>query len=485
MDYTPISAITGLALFALYLFLRQRSRDAIARRHGGGIVTKHRPWEPLSGFDFHMAMHMDVPSLYRHHQQYGHTFKVNSLLSQPPIITIAPENIRVVNSGKDWGIEPLRLAGMEYFCGRGFLTTDGDVWQHSRKLLKPTFAKANLIDLTFLSREFDRFVDQLPKDRATVDLQPLFYTMFLNTSLHFLLGVDLREESAGAPCTSDQFINAFHDALFLTMFRVLLGRAWKLAPQSKYLNACQTAHEYLDYYVDKALHEADQSTDPKASSMLRILSTQTDDREYIRSQVLQGMMASQETTSALLGNACFLLSRHPTYWAEIRAGTLNMEVESLDFDTLLNFTLVKNILLETLRLYPNFPLLARTALNNTHLPSGAGPAQDRPIYVPKGTLVVMSYYALHRDTHVFGEDVEAFRPERWNDVRPGQWEYMAFGGGNRACMGQQKVLVEAAFVLIRMAKAFAELESRDSKEWKGELKLTCKSANGCKVAVVA
>jgi cytochrome P450 len=106
------------------------------------------------------------------------------------------------------------------------------------------------------------------------------------------------------------------------------------------------------------------------------------------------------------------------------------------------------------------------------------------VFIPKGTAVVMSYYALHRDPVVFGEDVEIFRPERWKSIKPGQWEYMAFGGGSRACLGQQKVLVEAGHVLLSLAKTFANLESRDSKDWTGELKLTCKNANGCKVALL-
>jgi hypothetical protein len=112
MAYMLISGATCLALFALYLLKRQRNRDVVAHQHGGGVVTKHRSWEPLMGFDFQMAMHVDIPSLHRLHQHYGRTFTVSSLISQPSIVTIAPNNIRAVNSGKDWGIEPLRLAGM-------------------------------------------------------------------------------------------------------------------------------------------------------------------------------------------------------------------------------------------------------------------------------------------------------------------------------------------------------------------------------------
>jgi cytochrome P450 len=310
---------------------------------------------------------------------------------------------------------------------------------------------------------------------------------FLNTSMYFLLGLDPTNDYKGAPHSSSEFITAFHDALFYTMFKMLLGRAWFMVPQKKYLDACRKAHEYLDYYIDQALseHESDATNDSyaKKQSLLASLSSQTSDLKFIRSQILQGMMASQETTSALLGNAFLLLSRHPNCWEQVRMEALNTGSMDSDFDTLLSLKTIHNVLLETLRLYPVFPVLTRGALEDTQLPTGGGPDQDQPIFVPKNTLVVLSYYALHRDPAVFGEDVEAFRPERWDIIKPGTWDFMGFGGGNRACMGQQKVLVEAAYVLVRLAKNFSKLESRDSSAWEGELKLTCKSKNGCKVAL--
>lgn len=98
-------------------------------------------------------------------------------------------------------------------------------------------------------------------------------------------------------------------------------------------------------------------------------------------------------------------------------------------------------------------------------------------------MVVMTYYARHRDPDVFGEDVEAFRPERWGHIKPTQWEFLGFGGGNRACLGQQKAVIEASYVLARLSQVIAILEPRDERPWEGKLKMTCKSANGCKVSV--
>lgn len=60
------------------------------------------------------------------------------------------------------------------------------------------------------------------------------------------------------------------------------------------------------------------------------------------------MMASQETTSSLLGNVFFLLSRHPFYWTQVRDAVLAKD-DMFDFDALLNSKVLQNILLESKR----------------------------------------------------------------------------------------------------------------------------------------
>ena len=131
MSYTINYNIVGLVILALYIFFSQRRRNSVARQHRCQPLAKFRSLEPLFGFDVKLSMHMDIPSLFRHHEKFGRSFEVSALFSTPEICTIATENIRVLNTGKAWGIEPMRLPGMEYLCGRGFLTTDGEMWNHS------------------------------------------------------------------------------------------------------------------------------------------------------------------------------------------------------------------------------------------------------------------------------------------------------------------------------------------------------------------
>lgn len=130
----------------------------------------------------------------------------------------------------------------------------------------------------------------------------------------------------------------------------------------------------------------------------------------------------------------------------------------------------------------------RTALQDTTLPTGGGPYQNKPIYIRKGTKVQASFYALHRDPRVFSphfsaSDVEEFIPERWDKIHPQQWEYAPFGGGQRACMGKEKTLAEASFVICKLAGTFEVLEARDERPWKGRQTLSAKNIHGCKIAL--
>jgi hypothetical protein len=144
--------------------------------------------------------------------------------------------------------------------------------------------------------------------------------------LHFLLGISPDEAEKAAPCSPLEFVENFHQALFYTMIRMILGRLWKVLPKAKYIRVCKTAHSFLDYYVHLVLDPdgqvSQQSTGTGQRSLVQGLSTQTDDVAFIRSQLLQGMMASQETISALLGKVFFLLARHPIIWKQVRTEVL-------------------------------------------------------------------------------------------------------------------------------------------------------------------
>ena len=129
-----------------------------------------------------------------------------------------------------------------------------------------------------------------------------------------------------------------------------------LIPKSMKATAWQQTHQYIDSFIDRTLQDRKQqdeksqslekSSNSRNHSLLKGLAEQTDDRVEIRNQIIQGMMAAQDTTSVLLSNTFFLLSRHPAIYERLRAEVLSLDSLGLQIDTLRDMTLLSNVLRE-------------------------------------------------------------------------------------------------------------------------------------------
>jgi cytochrome P450 len=75
-----------------------------------------------------------------------------------------------------------------------------------------------------------------------------------------------------------------------------------------------------------------------------------------------------------------------------------------------------------LRLYPSVPVNTRTTMCTTVFPTGGGPDCTALALVPKGSAVAFSVYLMHRRPDLYGMDVELFRPERWDEDMPLQYD---------------------------------------------------------------
>lgn len=94
------------------------------------------------------------------------------------VFSCTDENMKAMSTTKwkDFGVQPIREGNgaLTPLGTHGVSTTDGKLWEYSRDLIKPYFNRAEYSDLTRLDVHMDRLVDKIPKDGATVDLQPLF-----------------------------------------------------------------------------------------------------------------------------------------------------------------------------------------------------------------------------------------------------------------------------------------------------------------------
>lgn len=89
---------------------------------------------------------------------------------------------------------------------------------------------------------------------------------------------------------------------------------------------------------------------------------------------------------------------------------------------------------ESLRLYPSVPTIGRIAGEEFTTSTGHT--------IPKGTILLIQIYDLHRDASVFPNpekfDPDRFKPE--NTIKRNSFAYIPFSAGPRNCIGSLVVL---------------------------------------------
>jgi cytochrome P450/NADPH-cytochrome P450 reductase len=180
--------------------------------------------------------------------------------------------------------------------------------------------------------------------------------------------------------------------------------------------------------------------------------------DNIVAQCLTFLVAGHETTSGLLSFAVYFLMKNPTLAARARAEAdevLGGDAEP-GYEQIHRLTYIRQILDETLRLWPTAPMFTRTPLQDTVV--GGRYA------FPKDTGLSILVPMLHRDRSVWGDDAEEFNPdrfqaERFTAVPP--TAYRPFGTGLRACIGRQFALQEATLVLGLLIQRFEFIDHRN------------------------
>ncbi|GAA4801668.1 bifunctional P-450/NADPH--P450 reductase [Actinomycetospora chlora] len=216
---------------------------------------------------------------------------------------------------------------------------------------------------------------------------------------------------------------------------------------------------FMDDTIDGIVKERRASGDP-GTDLLGHMLVGTDKQgntlpdHNIVAQCGTFLIAGHETTSGLLSFAIHYLLKNPDVVARAQE-----EVDRvLGADPSVAPTVaqvgklgyVRQILDETLRLWPTAPAFTRQARTAGETVGGYGPFDP-------GTGIVALTPMLHRLTEVWGPDAREFNPdhmapERLDALPPNA--YRPFGSGQRACIGRQFALQEAVLVLGMVLQRF-------------------------------
>uniref|UniRef100_A0A1I7WYN0 Cytochrome P450 n=1 Tax=Heterorhabditis bacteriophora TaxID=37862 RepID=A0A1I7WYN0_HETBA len=165
-------------------------------------------------------------------------------------------------------------------------------------------------------------------------------------------------------------------------------------------------------------------------------------------------IAGFDTTANTLALICDLLSKNLEK-QEILLEEIDSVID-ITYETINSLSYLHNCFFETLRLFPHAsPLQHRRCMADCQV----GSYKFR-----KGVCVIVDTWTVQRDKNIWGNDVEAFRPERFNQLTNEQRRaFMPFGVGPRQCVGMRFALMEMKLTLCVLLRKYRLLE-KDKNE---------------------
>lgn len=407
---------------------------------------------------------------------------------------------------------------LEPIMGKGLIPADLDTWKQRRRVIAPGF---HTLYLEAMVQMFvncsERSISQLEKlleakrlqggKEIELDLEAEFSSLALD-----IIGLGVFNYDFGSVTKESPVIKAVYGTLFeaehrstfyIPYWKFPLAR-WLVPRQRKFANDLKIINDCLDGLIKNA-KETRQETDVeklqqrdysnlKDASLLRFLvdmrGVDVDDRQ-LRDDLMTMLIAGHETTAAVLTWAVFLLAQHPDKMKKAQAeidALVTSQGGGITLDSLKKLEYVRLIISESLRLYPQPPLLIRRSLKSDQLPGGYK-GFEKGYQIPAGTDIFISIYNLHRSPY-FWDKPNEFEPERYlvkkdNNIEgwagfdpsrsPGalypnevvsDFAFLPFGGGPRRCVGDQFALMESTIALAMLLQKFdVELKgSADSVE---------------------
>jgi len=339
---------------------------------------------------------------------------------------------------------PLGVFGrlLDILIPNGLVASDDAVWARQRRLVQPAFHPAAIAGLadTIVGLAVEHLGRWVEKGRGgrPLDAARLMRRLSFDIGGRTLLGGDVLD----AMDVIDTYVNHALRRLDYRLRRPLSPLPFLPTPDGlRYRTAARRA----DHAISKII--ADRRARPHESSDLlnMLLSSVDDDGQIIsddeaRDQVRTLLIASYETSSALLGWLCYSLAERPAIEARVREEIRSVVGDRLPrVDDLPRLTYTKQVVEETMRLYPPVPWLGRQARRECTIGG---------YRVPVGSVICLSPYVTHRHPAYWAEP-DTFDPDRFAPdavkTRP-KAAYYPFGVGPRYCVGHGLAMMEALLV---------------------------------------
>ncbi len=353
-----------------------------------------------------------------------------------------PDDIQyvLVKHPEQFHKSPTLKRATQQAIGQGLLTSDGEFHKRQRKLVQPAFHHKRIAAYAAVMTDYATEMVAGWRDQATLDIAHEMMELTMRIVGKTLFDADMTGEA-------DAIGDAITIGLEATIDRMQRPFAFDhWLPTAKYRER-QRAGQVLEAAIQNIIEKRRQSSEDKGDllSML-LLAVDEDDggqmtNQQVRDEAMTLFIAGHETTANALAWTFYLLGQHPEIESRLRAELdTALSGRTATITDLPNLPLLEWVIKESMRLYPPAWVISREAIE---------PVTLGGYDIPRGSIIMMSIYVLHRDPR-FWDEPEQFRPERfapgWDEHVP-KYAYFPFGGGPRVCIGNQFAMMEAQLIL--------------------------------------
>lgn len=359
------------------------------------------------------------------------------------VLTRDPEHVRALYTLDATQFEVFGTELFEPVIGRGsMLLLNGEEHRRERKLLTPPFHGARMKAYGRLMCDLARAECERWRVGETFDFHLAVQSVSMRVILRAVFGVADPAEMAELERLVTRFMAKMNPAMLF--FPVLQRRFFGLSPFDRFL----ALRDELDGHL-MAQVRARRGQPPSEDILSLMLAARYEDGEamtdrHVRDELLTLLLAGHETTALGLAWLFDFLTRDASLLQRVRA-----ELDSLGPDPepeqLAQAPLLEACCYEALRIRP----VVNETFRLLRAPLAMGEWQ-----LPSRTLVAASVVGLHFNPRVYPEP-ERFRPERFLERKHGPFEFLAFGGGVRRCLGAAMAQYEMKMVaatILRHAK---------------------------------
>ena len=315
-----------------------------------------------------------------------------------------------------------------FLLGSGLMASEGALWKKQRRMIQPAFHR-DVVDklATTIAQVNEALIASWSRAadlNGSVDVTADISRMILEIVLRSIFGSDYDEI---APFFAVISTEPARNLQFAQDFRSLRGIILRVAARRR---AQHEDHgDLLRILMDARDRETGQAMpDGQLANEIKTL-----------------IVAGHETTASTLNWVWYLLSQHHDVQEK-----LSEEVERLltgalpSSSEMAQFTYTRQVIEETLRLYPAGWLLTRKAINDDALGE---------YLVPAGTEVYVPIYFIQRHPDLWA-DPNRFEPGRFspgNELRH-PLAMLPFSAGPRNCVGEPLARLEMQIHVMMVAK---------------------------------